>query len=360
MRNSAPTLAAALVLLCCVQHHGVVQALSSEAASLSRGRVFEALASPSGKLTIAPEIVIPDPSDPTAILLQTNAISTLSERIRTAKGNSAWISGSANAVRTFCQEQENARGNFPGPLPVIYCPTTSADSVDPTELADAGASAVVVPLFGGKELESIDQISADNEWVGVCQKTLECGMQPIPEITIGDAMAAGMMEEDVEKLVQAVSAAAGSDPVSVLFTMNPADDEQELVSLPKVPKALGKKIPIIGSIRVTAGDNRLGLESQRFKEAGFTGAVMRSDCVPGFRMNPDLEIVGLFWSDCISDLKSTRSKNFEFNSRNNMEKNGAQEWANYQQGVIESGALGDPDDAYSVVDDSVGEYKGFA
>lgn len=332
-------------------------ALSSEAAALSRGRCFEALSSPSGKLTISPEIVIPETSDPTALLLQANAVSTLSERIRNSKANSAWVSGGASGLNIFCTEQERARGNFPGPVPVIYC---SNEALTPEILAEAGVSGVVVPLFEGAEIESLDQISADNDWVSKCSSAVKCGVQPIPEVVLGDSMAKGMQEEQVEKLIEALSIAAGEEPVAVLLTMNRLDDEQEQVSIPKVPKALGKRIPILGSIRVTAGENRLGMESQRFKAAGLTGVVLRSDCVPGFRMNPDLDIVGQFWSACIGDLKSTRSKNFQFNSRNNMEKSFGAEWAKYQQGVIESGALGDPEDAYSVVDSAAGDYKGFA
>jgi len=353
-----------IALLCCLclsAQRSQALSLSNEAASLTRGRIFESLASPSGKLTVSPEIVIPDPSDPTAILLQTDAINTLSGRIRTAKGNSAWISGGISAIRTFCAEQKRASGNFPGPLPVIYCSSsTGGSTLQSEELAEAGASGVVIPLFEGKELESVDQISSDNDWVSAFEDAWKCGIQPIPEITIGDAVAEKMSEEDTEKLVRAVANAAGTDPVTVLFTINPADDDQKQVSLPEIPESLGKTIPIMGSIRVTAGENRLGMESNRFKEAGFTGVVLRSDCVPGFRMNPDLETVGLFWSACIGDLKSTRSKNFQFNSRNNMEKSASVEWAKYQQGVIESGALGDPNDSYSVVDQSAGEYKGFA
>jgi len=333
-------------------------ALSSEVAALARSRCFEALASPSGKLTISPEIVMPESSDPTALLLQANAVSTLSERIRKSKANSAWISGGASGLSLFCTEQENSRGNFPGPLPVIYC--SGNEALEPEVLAGAGVSGVVIPLFDGAELESVDQISSDNDWVSKCATAVNCGVQPIPEVVLGDAMAKDMKEEDVGKLVEALATAAGADPVAVLLTINPADDEQEQVSIPKVPRALGKRIPILGSIRATAGENRLGIESQRFKGAGLTGVVLRSDCVPGFRLNPDLDVVGQFWSACIGDLKSTRSKNFQFNSRNNMEKSYGAEWANYQKNVIESGALGDPDDAYSVVDSAAGDYKGFA
>jgi hypothetical protein len=70
--------------------------------------------------------------------------------------------------------------------------------------------------------------------------------------------------------------------------------------------------------------------------------------------------VGQFWAACIHDLKSTRSKSFQFQSRNNMRKSVSAEWMKYQSNVIESGALGDPNDSYSVVNEAAGEYKGFA
>lgn len=335
----------------------LVDALASEAAQLTRGRLFERLSSPSGKLTISPEIVIPEPSDPTAILLQADAVQTLSERIRTAKANSAWVSGGITSIQAFCSEQEKARGNFPGPLPVIYC---GNEVPDLQSIAEAGAGGVVVQVCGGNEIESVEQITSDETLIKFCQSAVACGIQPIPEVTVSDVTAERWGEVEVEKLVDAICSALGNHPVSVLLTMNPKTEEQKQVSLPKVPKSLGKKIPILGSVRVTAGKNRLGTETQRFRDAGFTGVILRSDCVPGFRLNPDLDIVGRFWSACIGDLKSTRSKTFEFNSRNNMEKSSVTQWAKYQNSVIESGALGDPEDSYSIVDEAAGEYKGFA
>ena len=50
----------------------------SEQAQLTRGRLYEALRSPSGKLTYSPEIIIPEPSDPTALLLQGNEVKKIS------------------------------------------------------------------------------------------------------------------------------------------------------------------------------------------------------------------------------------------------------------------------------------------
>ena len=141
-----------------------------------------------------------------------------------------------------------------------------------------------------------------------CVAAVEAGIQPIPEIVVSDATAKSWGEDEMEQLVSTLTECLDSEPTAILVTVNPESEEQEEVSLPKVPKSLTKKLPILGSVRVTAGKNRMGSETTRFKEAGFTGAIMRSDCVLGFRINPDLELVGQFWSACVSDLKSIKSK----------------------------------------------------
>lgn len=74
----------------------------------------------------------------------------------------------------------------------------------------------------------------------------------------------------------------------------------------------------------------------------------------------DLEVVGQFWASCIDDLRSVKSKSFAFRSKNNLEKKAATVWSIYQSNVIESGALGDPNESYSVVDSAAGDYQGFA
>jgi hypothetical protein len=75
----------------------------------------------------------------------------------------------------------------------------------------------------------------------------------------------------------------------------------------------------------------------------------------------DLERVGRFWQACISDLKSTRSKNFALRVKNKMEKHEATEWLNFSKSVMDSGALGEVGgDASEIgVDADSGDYKGF-
>jgi hypothetical protein len=206
----------------------------------------------------------------------------------------------------------------------------------------------------------MDDLAADAKWVETCKAALEYGLQPIPEVIISDTTAASWKEADIEALVSKITELSGEEPVSILLTVNPEDEDQEVVSIPTVPKALGKKTPILGSVRVPAGENRMGEETARFKEAGYTGALLRSDCIPGFRMNMDLDFVGAFWSACIGDLKSLKSKSFNFQSRNWMNKSQSLEWAKYQNSVIASGALGDPASSVGLdLDEEGGDYKGF-
>jgi len=352
----------------------------SEAAQLTRARLQQALSSPSGKLTLSPEIFVPEPNNPTAILLQGPAITQLSKKIRDkAKANAIFLGAdSLGSYRTFCKEQEEARGNFPCPVPVI-CYAIENDGAtdyfeDLMEVSEMGVSGVLVSINEGSEISSPDEICGDAEtlWLKICNAALECGLQPIPEITVKDTTATAWKEEEIEALVEKLSELMGEDPVSILISINPSSIEEdntgdettsepaETLPLPVIPKALGKRVPILASVRTGAGAGRLGEETVRIKASGFTGAVLRRECVPGFPANPSLEFSSDFWSACIGDLKSTRSKTFNFRSKNNMESNVATEWANYQSDVMDSGALGDmADSAPPGFDPDVGDYQGF-
>ena len=152
------------------------------------------------------------------------------------------------------------------------------------------------------------------------------------------------------------------------------------------------RIPILGSIQLPVGEGRLQSESTRLQDAGYySGAILRHSCLPhalqdglaatktapsisalaaaaknkqgstaGMNSNNALELLGPFWSSCLHDLKSTKSKSFSFRAKNQMEKSVATQWGNYQKSVMDSGALGDPNESYSVVNEAAGEYKGFA
>ena len=65
-----------------------------------------------------------------------DAIDELSQELRKAKAATIWCDN-VDAVKCFADEQATAKGDFPGPLPVVY------DGTDRQAAIDAGAAAVV-------------------------------------------------------------------------------------------------------------------------------------------------------------------------------------------------------------------------
>jgi len=349
--------------------------VSPEAASASRARLQEALRSLSGKMTLCPEIIIPEPTDPTALLLQTTAITKLSTAIRTkAKANAACVTGTLNSLRTFCSEQDTVRGNFPGPIPVIYSHAISicGESLPAMEdIAEAGVTGVIVAVCGGKEITSIEQVKTDASIAASSVSASKHGMHIIPEVVLSHTFGDGKgihiwSEENISALVDSIVNHCGAEPAAILLTIQDVSEssdanyeEHQEAALPKIPKALAKRMPIIGSIRALAGQNRMSSAVANLKAAGFTGAFLRSECVPGFRMNPDLDFVSGFWVAAISDIKSTKSKTFNFRSKVALDRDIPLEWYNYQKSVMESGALGPSGGGGDPVDTANGDFLGF-
>ena len=379
----------------------------------SRQRFASSFRSPSGKLTYVPELVLPETTDATGLLLHSNAVQTLSKRLRACQAHAALVKASLPTLQLLVQEQESARGAVPGPVPLIcsYEAVVTAAAVDGfgdgdgngdlqssgvqdvmARIAAAGVDGVLVTANNdGRSLaltdlpaktgDDGDPLASDAPFVEACRAALEYGLQPIPELVFA-AVAEGSTErqdsdvniDDVTHWIDAVARILGTDPVCVVVTMQPppvATEEEDTVAgstpasmdYPRVSKKLGRRCPVVGSVRSPAGDNRIGCATAALKEAGYTCALLRNECVP-VGSSPgrtlDLEVVGQFWASCIDDLRSVKSKSFAFRSKNNLEKKAATVWSNYQSNVIESGALGDPNESYSVVDSAAGDYQGFA
>jgi len=315
------------------------------------------LKSLSGKLTLSPEIDIVEPRDPTALLLQRPAVNALSEQIRkVAKANAAWLSGTTSEIQTFCEEQEEARGRFPSPIPIIYC---GEDQDEWKELANIGVCGVMVQC----KISSLDDLES-TELKKQSEQALALGLQPIPEIILEASTACTWTDESyMENLLSTLTSIIEQEPASIVLTIKDKDtntegtDGEESTPLPPVPESISDKIPVLGSVSVMAGGNRIGTESLRWKEAGYTGNVLRKTCLPP-SFTQDISLVGRFWSSCIGELKSTKSKSFTFLTRNYMDKSKPVEWAKYQKSVIDSGALGSAEDNVSINADS-GDYQGF-
>lgn len=340
----------------------------SSLAQQSRSKLKEVLYSPSGKLTLSPEVIIPEPSDPTALLLQSSFITQLSNDMRSkAKANAMFLSGSLSSLQQIANEQEEARGSFPGPIPLIYCPNSSNNDNDEEEettlfssIAENGGCGIFRSVCSGRAIQSVDELK-DESWM---KEALSHGIQPIPEVTLN--MEKEWTVEDIDTLVDMLTENCGTKegPVCVVLSMdnddNNNDDDSFWNNVPKISKAMNRKTPILASVKADSSD-QLSDYNAHFKTKSFAGVLLKADCVPGYRMNPDLQFVSQFWNSVISNLKSTKSKTFQLRTKSNMERSVPQEWMNYQKDVMESGALGE-NSARSSMDElnpEKGDFKAF-
>ena len=89
-------------------------------------------------------------------------LSILSMQLRKSKA-SAIFSSDVSLVKKIAKEQESSRGDFPGPVPVIYCGRELVGDVFSDD--DIGASAVVI------EYESADKVDMESlQNVGIIWK----------------------------------------------------------------------------------------------------------------------------------------------------------------------------------------------
>lgn len=370
------------LLLLCIYHASTsyyVHSLSiieTSRAQTARSRLSEAFRSPSKKLTYHPELVLPEPSDPTALLLRASEVTKLSQTLRTkAKASAVFVEGTVDALSPMGKEQEDARGNFPGPLPIVYSlgdDSALGDTLEQLQNVD-GVEGVLLQFFGGKEINSVDSYLEEEKGssglTDKCSAIFEAGLQPIPEIVLSPGIE--WSEDEMTKLVDAIKDTCGGlDPVSIVFTNaekddsseedSGGDDDSDDASTPDItiPASIAKRTAFIGSIRTTAGEGRMNQATAKLSECKFNGAFLRADCVPGYRLNPDLNVVGGFWSAAIGELKSLKSKNFSFRSKVKLAKDVPMEWYNYQKDIMDSGALGGASHS-SGMDTESGDYKGF-
>lgn len=387
---------------------GVGQQDLSTISSTRRNRLSQALSSPvQGKLSISPEISIQESVDPTSLLLQTTHINHLSESLRArAKANAVFWSTSTtsssstslDSLKQFEEEQQTAHGKIPSPIPIIYCcPTTIAATTVNSDLlakiSSLGVCGILVPLKDGTEISNMEELLAlhqdDNDSLvvhhhSIYENALSHGLHAIPEIILHPK--SSWTESDVESLVSTLKTKFGfRDPVAIVFTFGSSsssssftkndnnknhNNEEEITSLPivKLPAKhqLGGTL-ILGSVRAPVGggegDAELHNQVAKLKAAGFSGVILRSDCVP-YLGSSNLEFLTKFWCSVITQLKSVRSKAFGgFRTKNQLDENaGANAWAKYTSKLLDEGVLPSSTPETSTSNDlntDRGDYKGF-
>ena len=104
-----------------------------------RSAISKAFKKPTGALTVSVEFDRKDSSK-----YSENDLTVLSMQLRKAKAAAVWTA-SLEDLAVLAAEQQSAKGNFPGPCPVIYYPHLGSPSEEQVEkAAETGACAVAV------------------------------------------------------------------------------------------------------------------------------------------------------------------------------------------------------------------------
>ena len=132
-------------------------------AKLKRGPVAKALWKPTGATTVSVEYIRADGSDQSELELDVNSM-----QLRKLKAAAIWTSD-LEALAGFAKEQRKAKGNFPGPCPVIW----SGDSAEAEAAAASGASAVVLRASDLTHADTIGKLGLEVIWSVATEQEIE-------------------------------------------------------------------------------------------------------------------------------------------------------------------------------------------
>lgn len=182
-----------------------------------------------------------------------------------------------DAIRLLRAEQETARGNFPGPVPIIYC---NAIAASPDDVLEAGATAIVVD-------------AGTTEGSTLAEMAHSTGLETIWKIST---------TEEAEQVLEL------TDKQADIFWLDVDVDDEDKGILPigEITKVLPKSSMAIGVLRepMQADGAEIG-KGKEFKSLGCASVLIKKACV-GDKEDID------YASFLVNGLTSKASSEFKF------------------------------------------------
>lgn len=153
-------------------------------------------------------------------------ISVLSMQLRKAKAAAIWTKD-VDTLECFAKEQSSAKGDFPGPVPVIYWGVPNAGSL--VRVAEGGASAVVIDYE--QPLDSSVQSKLENTGIIWKVSSVEQMQQSIDNnagdiFLLSESLLQSTNFDDIETAKEALSAIQKSAvTIATLSSMQPENAE---------------------------------------------------------------------------------------------------------------------------------------
>ena len=160
-----------------------------------------------------------------------DAIDELSQELRKAKAAAIWCDD-IDAVKCFAAEQATAKGDFPGPLPVVYTGAdrqTAMDAGAAAVVADAGDDVSVAPVIwrvtAANAGDAASSASPDDAFLFNADETAEI-VAALPAKAVAVASVTAMQEDEAE--VEAGRACRDAGAAGVLLRAACVGDDEDI------------------------------------------------------------------------------------------------------------------------------------
>jgi len=226
------------------------------------------LKKPSKVLTVGVEY---DPAGDSEAAEGNDNLEVFSMKLRQQAKVSFVVCNNLNAIRLLSAEQETAKGNFPGPVPIVYCDDGEAASLSPEDISASGASAMVVDASELASAESVHSAGLETVW-------------------------------KVSTTEEAKQVLERTEDQADVFWLDVDDDE----AIGDIVQALPKSTMAIGVMREAMQEDGAEIgRGKEFKSMGCASVVVKQACVGD---KEDIE----YASFVVSGLTSKASSEFKF------------------------------------------------
>lgn len=266
----------------------------------------------------------------------------LSQVLREAGVSCIAVRGRGSLIEHICNEQAEARGMFPGPVPVMYIPApgeTVQEGI--ADLAKAGVSGVMISQTIGAEGVPLDQAVA--ALAAEAAAVHSADLQAIVEIIV-DA-AAGEDDSLVPKVLGDIQSKVRADGVVVSASAGP---------LMPPPTSMEVEM-VVGGVR--APWNTIRSACDEMHAMGYSGALLRSECMPLAARR--IEDWGDFWKNIVMNVRSAKSKTLTIMVGQQQEKDAMQAYVEKVKSSGQFDNLGKGESLGGDFDSSRGDFVGF-
>lgn len=225
--------------------------------------------------------------------LRTLPIRGMSEDLRVAKTSCVAVRGMGDLLTYVAAEQAEAKGEFPGPIAVLYVQPVGEplDALDAKAVAEAGASAVLLSLPAQVPCSGDELDAALAALAPVASAAAECGLEVMVELSVSASA-----EWDVAAAEAAFAKVEAATSCAAMVLGLRADKVQPL---PDAFKGI-----VLASLRLPW--SQIDDVCDSLRAAGYCGALLRSECMP--MAASTVSDWGEFWAGIVTNAKSNKSR----------------------------------------------------